>query len=314
MRNRTVKRQNFASASGALLAGLTLLALPVPVVRAAPQSADDPGLIVFTTRKPANRPKPTSKRRYVFKRKASLTNSQVELANKGAAAIGVTVWRLRASTASDAVEIRDLVQPAGGQPQQEVTPERVSIDSALTEGQMVRLTIESLRTGYLYVINRPRYADGKYGDPYLIFPTQRIGVANLVSAGQTIRIPGIGANPDYFVLERGKSREGELQVSEELIVIVRPEPFESFKTPPAERKLLTQASVETLIEKYKADIEETDLADSENKAITLVEKLASKDPSIRLSRDDPYPQTLYRLAVKADDPMLVRFELQVRGK
>lgn len=188
------------------------------------------------------------------------------------------------------------------------------MDTALMEGEPVRLTIESFRKGYLYVINRPRYADGKYGDPYLIFPTQRMGLGNLVTAGQAVQIPGPTATPDYLALERGKSREGELQVSEELIVIVKPEPFESFKSPPVDRKLLTQASVDALIEKYKANIEETDRGRDLSKFITMIEKLASKDASIRLSQDDPFPQTLYRLAVKPDEPMLVRFELKVRGK
>jgi hypothetical protein len=277
-------------------------------------SGDDPGEIVYVTRKPPADNKPSPKRNYAGSKKNPLPKPQSEIANKGASAIGVTVWRLCPSTTSDAVEIKDLTHPGGDLPAQEVTPERVAIDTALTEGQMVRLTIESLRTGYLYVINRPRYADGKYGDPYLIFPTQRMGISNQVTAGQTIQIPGPNARPDYLILERSKSREGELQVSEELIVIVKPEPFESFKTPPANAQKLTQASVEALIEKYKADVEETDLGGDASKYITNIEKRARQDVSVRLSRDDPYPQTLYRLAVKPTDPMLVRFELKVRGK
>src|ERR1700730_13630816 len=185
-------------------------------------AGDDLGELVRVTRKPPTDPNPPQSRQSTDKPKPAqkanysspkrpLTKSQAELANKGASAVGVTVWRLRPSTAKDAVEIRDLVQQGVGQATQEVTPERVAMDTSWTEGQMVRLTIESLRTGYLYVIDRPRYADGRYGDPYLIFPTQRMGVSNLVTAGQTIRIPAPNTNPDYFVLERGKSREGELQ-------------------------------------------------------------------------------------------------------
>jgi hypothetical protein len=310
-----MNKANLDGARGGLISWLLLLSLlSLIAVAAVNPGGDDPGLIVFTTRQPPTKPKPPQKRSYAGPKKNALTKPQAELANKGAAAVGITVWRLRPSSANDAVEIRDLIQQGGGLPAQEVTPERVATDATLTEGQMVWLTIESLRTGYLYVIDRPRYADGKYGDPYLIFPTQRSGISNLVTAGQMIRIPSPNANPNFFVLERGKSREGELQVSEEIIVIVKPEPFESFKTPPADRKLLTQASVDALIEKYKANIEETDLEDGAGKVITLIEKLASKDASIRLSRDDPYPQTLYRLALKPDDPMLVRFELKVRGK
>lgn len=316
-----MNRSNLHRACRKLISCVTLLSLTSLITALGDnQSGDDPAWIVFATRKPADkskspgRPTPGKKQSYTGPKRNPLTKAQAELANKGASAVGVTVWRLRESTPKDAVEIRDLVHPGEGQPQKEITPERVAMDTPLAEGQMVRLTIESLRTGYLYVINQARYADGKYGDPYLIFPTQRMGVSNKVTAGQTIQIPGPNARPDYFVVERGKSREGELQVSEELIVIVKPEPFEAFKTPPADRQLLTQASVEALIGKYKAEVEETDLGGDASKYITKIEKLASKDASIRLGRDDPYPQTLYRLAVKPDDPMLVRFELKVQGK
>jgi hypothetical protein len=229
--------------------------------------------------------------------------------------VGVTLWQLRPSAKDEAVEIKDLLHLAGGGPAQEFTPVRVAPDEALREGQMVRLSIESFRSGYLYVIDRPKYADGSYGDPYLIFPTKQIyGGDNKVEAGKVVRIPGPEDAPGYFVLARSQSRQGELQTAEELIIIIKTEPFESFITPPAERQKLEAASVEALIKKYDAPVEHAEISGGAGQAITVAEVKAALERTKRLTEDDALPQSVYRFNVKPTDPMLVRFELKVSGK
>jgi hypothetical protein len=266
-------------------------------------------------KQPPSRPRPTQSASANYDVKNRLARDKAIVASEGDSALGMTVWRLRPSSSDDAVEIKDLIQPLGGGPAQEWTPARVESETEIEEGQMVRLTIESFREGYLYVINRAKYADGSYGDAHLIFPTQRMyGGRNFVKPKQTIQIPGPKDEPDYLVLERGKSRQGELQVSEELIIIVKPEPFESFKTAPADRKMLTPQSVEALIARHKAPFEVGEMKGGAGKAITISEKKASKDDSVLLEEDDPYPQTVYRVAAKPTDPMLVIVQLKVRGK
>jgi hypothetical protein len=264
---------------------------------------------------PSSKPRPTQTAVANYDVQKKLSRDEANVASAGDSALGLTIWRLRPSRSDDAVEIRDVIQPPGGGTPQEWTPARVESETELQEGQMVRLTIESFREGYLYVINRPKYADGSYGDPYLIFPTQRIyGGRSLVKPKQTIQIPGPKDEPDYFKLQRGKLRQGELQASEELIIIVKPEPFESFKTAPADRQLLTQQSVEALIAKHKAPFEVGEKKGGAGDAITVNEKKASKDDSVLLEEDDPYPQTVYRIAAKPDDPLLVIVQLKIRGK
>lgn len=227
--------------------------------------------------------------------------------------IGVTLWRLRLARSDDAVEIKELVQGTKGAPKEEWTPERVTADAPFEEGQMVRLSIESLRTGFLYVINRAKFKDGTYGDPYLIFPTRQIyGGNNRVEAGRTIQIPGPDEQP--FTLERGKSKAGDLQVSEELIVLVTAQPLESFLVPPANRQKLTTQSVESLIQKYATAYEVAQKLGGVGHAITIAEKGAANTIDKRLSNEDPYPQTIYRLARKPNETMLLKFELQVRSK
>jgi hypothetical protein len=94
----------------------------------------------------------------------------------GGELIGVTFWRLRAATASDdQSKPRLLVQNAPGP----YLLERVEADTPFSEGQLVRLSLEVPPAGdsYLYVIDREVYADGKRGDPRLIFPSQSTPLA-----------------------------------------------------------------------------------------------------------------------------------------
>ena len=97
-----------------------------------------------------------------------------------------------ATHASDGGDARLLVQETEDQRTESVewTPERVETGTTFSVGERVRLSIESPRAGYLYVIDREQYADGSTSDPYLIFPTLRIrGGNNSVRAGKVIELP-----------------------------------------------------------------------------------------------------------------------------
>jgi len=45
------------------------------------------------------------------------------------------------------------------------TPERISPDTKLAQGDKLRISVEGARKGYLYVIDREQYADGSLGEP-----------------------------------------------------------------------------------------------------------------------------------------------------
>lgn len=122
-----------------------------------------------------------------------------ELTGNSVSLIGITFWRLRPSTATDDKGARLLVQDRLGTQAVEWMPERIEAETPVTEGQFVRLSIESPSTGYLYVIDREQCKDGKLGDPYLIFPTKRTrGGDNAVTAGRVIEIPAQEDTPPYF--------------------------------------------------------------------------------------------------------------------
>src|SRR6185369_6020575 len=73
--------------------------------------------------------------------------------------IGLTIWRLRASRATDNKDARLLLEDESNK-EVEWTPERVEADTIFAAGDRVKLGIESPRNGYLYVIDREQYTDG----------------------------------------------------------------------------------------------------------------------------------------------------------
>src|ERR1041385_5172340 len=86
--------------------------------------------------------------------------------------LGITIWRLRPARSGDS-DHRALIREKN----KEWAAERVESDATLREGDYVRLSVESPRKGYLYVIDRDLSADGKTGEPLLIYRSEerRVG-------------------------------------------------------------------------------------------------------------------------------------------
>ena len=104
--------------------------------------------------------------------------------------VGVTIWRLRPANRSDSGE-RLIVHDDNAT--REWLPERISANTRLVQGDRLRISVEAVRAGYLYVINREQYSDGTLGEPYLIFPTTRTGGGdNQVAIGRAARNPCAG--------------------------------------------------------------------------------------------------------------------------
>src|SRR5918999_2173262 len=116
--------------------------------------------------------------------------------------VGVTIWRLRPANRSDAGE-RLIVHDDSST--REWLPERISANTRLVQGDKLRISVEAVRGGYLYVINREQYADGSVGEPYLIFPTTRTaGGDNEVAIGKLIEIPGQDDAPPFFTMRKSR--------------------------------------------------------------------------------------------------------------
>src|SRR5206468_2537319 len=92
--------------------------------------------------------------------------------------------------------------------------ERVEGTTLFKPGDRVRVSIESGRRGYLYLLDREMYADGSTGEPYLIFPTDRLRDGdNRVRAGRVVEVPALSDSPSYFKMTSSRPD----QMGEELI-------------------------------------------------------------------------------------------------
>lgn len=220
------------------------------------------------------------------------------------AKVGVTVWRLRTGQAADQ-GARLLVQGDEG----ELIPERINVGTPLRVRDRVRLSIESPREGYLYVVDREMYSDGSLGEPYLIFPTTRTrGGDNRVRPGKLIDIPAQDDRPNYFTLIPTPGRDD--QVGEMLSFIVTTEPLENFEATSKPLKL-SPAQVQNWEKMWGGRTEQYDLEGGEGQTWTRAESEASKsDGSRLLTQEEPTPQTVYLVEGRNNKGLLVNVPLR----
>jgi hypothetical protein len=240
---------------------------------------------------------------------ANQTSTEANKANSNeGVVVGLTIWRLRPSNDSKG-GARLLVQEKEGAQTTEWTPERIDAETPLSEGERLRLTIEVPSDGYLYVIDREKYADGTFSDPYLIFPTTRTrGGDNKVAAGRVIEIPAQDDNPSYFNLKSLQSEKN--YIGEVLTVLVSTKPIEDLKIGSGPIKL-SKEQLAQWEKKWSAQTELYAMIGGEGKAYTKEEKAAGAGGTLLLTQDDPLPQTLYRVAAKPGAPILFTVPLQI---
>ena len=220
------------------------------------------------------------------------------------ALVGITVWRLRPSKPGDAPAVRSLIHEDSGD--RELTPERVAASTPLAEGEKVRVSAESAQEGYLYIIDRDEYADGTKGDPYLIFPTLKTrGGDNHVAPGMVLEIPSEDDTPPYFEVRRSRPD----QTNEVLTFLIAPQPLTELKIG-RRRQKLTNQQVAAWEKQWKAKSYKLEDAAHEGKVYTVKEKLAARG-DILLSKQDPLPQTMYRVDGKKGDPVMLDLQLRI---
>lgn len=216
--------------------------------------------------------------------------------------VGVTLWRLRPANRSDSGE-RLIVHDDNAT--SEWLPERISAMTRLAQGDRLRISVETVRAGYLYVIDREQYADGTLGEPYLIFPTTRTsGGHNEVAIGRLLEIPAQDDSPPFFTMK--KSRPDH--VAEVLSVIVTPTPLEEVQITDKAQKL-TDAQVTAWEKAWGTSVGRLEMSTT-GQTWTKEEKDAT---TRALTASAPAPQLLfYRPSVKPTEPMYVKLRLQYR--
>jgi hypothetical protein len=226
--------------------------------------------------------------------------------------LGITIWRLRQSTALDDRVARLLVQDAGTGSSVEWTPERVEVGTPFSEGDHLRLSIEAPLLGYLYVVDREEYAQGEPGDPMLIFPTTRLrGGENSVFPGRLIDIPAQMDNPPYLTLRRTRpDHTGEL-----LYVLITSEPLADITTGPLPVRL-TKEKLAAWEARWGRAAQHMEMPQGAGRPWTRAERAAAADTrDLRieslLTKDAVLPQTIYKVPVAPGNPIVVKVPLRI---
>jgi hypothetical protein len=189
---------------------------------------------------------------------------------------GVTVWKVE--RAGDGGPVKEIAK-------------RVAADTQFHEGDLLRLSIESPRPGYLYVIDRDWFTDGSSGETRLIFPLH--GEDNRLEAGKLIDIPASHVAPFKAKPEPG-------QAGEMLTIIVTDSPLSltlSNKELPISNAQLTEWT-----RMWSGMTERFEMVNGSGEARTVEEQQATG--SRQLTRDDPPPQTIYLLTPRSSDGLL----------
>lgn len=189
---------------------------------------------------------------------------------------GVTLWK---------------VERGDGRSTKE-TATRVEVDTQFHEGDLLRLSIESPRAGYLYVIDRDWFADNSPGgETKLIFPVR--GEDNRLEAGKLIDIPADHHAP--FKASPKPNQAGEM-----LTIIVTSEPLSLSLS--ADPLAVSSTQLAEWERKWSGMTERFEMNGGVGQTRTIEEQQAT---GIRqLTRDDPPPQTIYVLVPRSSDGLL----------
>ena len=230
-----------------------------------------------------------------------VTGADGAASDAGTVDLGVTIWRLRAAKPADVARL--LVQDRDTTT--EWTPERVAVGTPLVLGDRVRLSVESPRTGYLYVIDREQYADGSEGAPHLIFPTKRtLGGDNRVTAGRLVEIPAQDDRPPFFTMRPSRPD----QTGERLTILVTDQPVKEIVLSDDAVPMAAALAVD-LESRGAGSVERLELVGGEGRAWSRAEQQAGADATRLLRQDDPPPQTLFRVSVKQPELLAVNLVL-----
>ena len=247
-------------------------------------------------------------------------------------ALGVTIGRGRRPTEAESKNIN--AAKVYVRSSEEHVLERISDNTVITDGTLMQIMIEYLahsdvagrrlmdQVGYVYVINREQYPDGRYGAPRLIFPTKRTyGGDGRVLPGKTVTLPV----PDR-VWKISRSTSETAQAFETYTIIVSPKPLRDSIGRELQRDNLAEGSLnldEKLVDRWvrlwSGGEWRGDLEGGVGQLITRREQIASGNPSRSerstdeessdLKKDDPPPQTVYRMVLRPGGTMLITVKL-----
>jgi len=194
-----------------------------------------------------------------------------------------------------------------GLKQVQYTPERIEAETPLNVGDRVRITVESPRPGFLYIIDREQYADGSLGEPVMIFPTLHTRAGdNRVMPGRLIDIPAQEDQYSYFTAQPAGTRRDQVAELLTVILVTQPLPLEIGNQP----LKLTAKQVSDWERLYGGAAETLELVGGAGRPWTNAEKSAGMANGRQLTQESPPPQTVYRVARRSGGPLLINVPLR----
>lgn len=220
--------------------------------------------------------------------------------------LGVTFWRLRPLSEDD-FEVPEVTVRINNKIEK-WTAERVASTTKFKNNDRIRFSIETSRSGYLYIVNREFYTDGTKGEANIIFPTLRSRSGdNRVKAGNLIEIPSAEDSVSYFTIQPKRAD----YAGEEIIVLILPDQLPNFQI-----GLRAQKLNDEILQNWFADWESVvdiyDAEDGEGITYTAVEEQKAKVATRSLTQEDPLPQTIYKALLSETTPFFVAFQIQAK--
>jgi Domain of unknown function (DUF4384) len=234
----------------------------------------------FVKNRPKGKAKPSSR---LYRLASSPRKRQAGESDFDTWQIGVTIWKLQRE------RIRQL----------ERVSRRVEADTKFHEGDLLRISIESPLAGYLYIVDRDWFTDGSGGETNLIFPVR--GEDNRLKPGKLIDIPT--ETEASFKATPKPNQTGEV-----LTIIVTLSPLQ---LPLSNNPLpITNTQLSDWTKRWSALTDRYEMNDGAGQTRTIEEQQAAAIGGTRqLTRDDPGPQTIYRLVPKNRDGVLFNLML-----
>lgn len=229
--------------------------------------------------------------------------------------VGFTFWRLEPSQSSDDSSVVERIAErdetsSSGKSIRSLIPKRVASNEEFVDGDKIRFTIDSLVTGYIYILNREQYIDNSYSDPYLIFPSKiDTGKSDRTIAGKLLFIPD---EEGTFTLKR-YVKDRPAKVAEVFTILISPEKIldlPELETNKARK--LSKELFDRLIKDYGSKTWRFEQEGSSGQAITKAEKSASLNSGQDLPEDGQLPQTVYHINAKPNSPLLFSVIAKIR--
>jgi len=216
------------------------------------------------------------------------------------AQLGITIWRLRPARPADTGTRQLLREKAENS---EWVPERVEAGAVLQDADRVRISIESPSVGYLYIVDRDLFSGDRGSEIKLIFPL--LGEDNYVAPGKLVELPALESDPNYFT-----ARPKPKQIGEMLTLIVTSKPLTELPLS-NEELLISRVQLRQWEKTWGGAAEVWEMEGGAGEAWTQEEQQAAARKGARqLTRDDPAPQTIYRVSTTDNKALLVNVRLR----